>query len=36
MKAAVPHEFKQPLAIQEVDRPKPEDNEVLIAMEVCA
>ena len=35
MKAAVLHEFKRPLTIQEVDRPKPEDNEVLIAVEAC-
>jgi alcohol dehydrogenase, propanol-preferring len=35
MKAAVLHEFKQPLAIQEVDQPKPEDEEVLIAVEAC-
>lgn len=35
MKAAVLHEFKQPLTIQEVDRPKPEEGEVLIAVEAC-
>jgi alcohol dehydrogenase, propanol-preferring len=35
MKAAVLHEFKQPLAIQEVDQPRPEDEEVLIAVEAC-
>jgi alcohol dehydrogenase, propanol-preferring len=35
MKAAVLHEFKQPLAIQEVDQPKPEDEKVLIAVEAC-
>lgn len=35
MKAAVLHEFKQPLAIQEVDPPRPADEEVLIAVEAC-
>jgi propanol-preferring alcohol dehydrogenase len=35
MKAAVLHEFKQPLVIQEIDPPKPEDKEVLIAVEAC-
>ena len=35
MKAAVLHEFKQPLTIQEVDQPKPEAGEVLIAVEAC-
>jgi alcohol dehydrogenase, propanol-preferring len=35
MKAAVLHVFKQPLTIQEVDQPKPADNEVLIAVEAC-
>jgi len=35
MKAAVLHEFKRPLTIQEVDSPKREDNEVLIAVEAC-
>lgn len=35
MKAAVLHEFKQPLTIQEVDRPRPEADEVLIAVEAC-
>jgi propanol-preferring alcohol dehydrogenase len=35
MKAAVLHEFKQPLTIQEVDRPRPEEGEVLIAVEAC-
>ncbi len=35
MKAAVLHEFKQPLTIQEVNRPKPEAGEVLIAVEAC-
>lgn len=35
MKAALLHEFKQPLIIQEVDQPKPEAGEVLIAVEAC-
>lgn len=35
MKAAVLHEFKRPLAIQEVDPPKPEADEVLIEVEAC-
>jgi propanol-preferring alcohol dehydrogenase len=35
MKAAVLHEFKQPLVIQEVDPPRPQDGEVLIAVEAC-
>ena len=35
MKAAVLHEFKQPLTIQEIDRPRPEEGEVLIAVEAC-
>jgi len=35
MKAAVLHEFKQSLTIQEVDQPKPEAGEVLIAVEAC-
>ncbi len=35
MKAAVLHEFKQPLTIQEVDRPRPDEGEVLIAVEAC-
>jgi propanol-preferring alcohol dehydrogenase len=35
MKAAVLREFKQPLTIQEVDPPKPADEEVLIAVEAC-
>jgi alcohol dehydrogenase, propanol-preferring len=35
MKAAVLHEFKQPLTIQEVDPPRPRDDEVLIAVEAC-
>src|SRR5574340_908488 len=35
MKAAVLHEFKQPLAIEEVPRPKPAADEVLIEVEAC-
>ena len=35
MKAAVLHEFKQPLTIQEIAEPKPEAGEVLIAVEAC-
>ena len=35
MKAAVLHEFKTPLTIEEVDPPTPEANEVLIEVEAC-
>jgi len=35
MKAAVLHEFKKPLAIEEVNSPKPESQEVLIEVEAC-
>jgi len=35
MKAAVLHEFKQPLVIQEVERPQPGYEEVLIHVEAC-
>lgn len=35
MKAAVLHEFKTPLTFQEVDSPKPEDEDVLIEVEAC-
>jgi len=35
MKAAVLHEFKRPLAIEEVHSPKPEAQEVLIEVEAC-
>jgi alcohol dehydrogenase, propanol-preferring len=35
MKAAVLHEFKRPLTIQEVDPPRPAAEEVLIAVEAC-
>jgi alcohol dehydrogenase, propanol-preferring len=35
MKAAILCEFKQPLAIEDVDRPKPGAQEVLIEVEAC-
>src|ERR1700740_1516462 len=35
MKAAVLHEFKKPLAIEEVMRPTPGPGQVLIDVEVC-
>lgn len=35
MKAAILHEFKQPLAIEDVARPTPAAGEVLIAVEAC-
>jgi alcohol dehydrogenase, propanol-preferring len=35
MKAAVLHEFKTPLVIEEVPRPAPASGEVLIAVEAC-
>ena len=35
MKAAVLHEFKKPLAIEEVPRPVPGSQEVLIEVEAC-
>ncbi len=35
MKAAILREFKQSLAIEEFDRPKPESHEVLIEVEAC-
>src|ERR1700746_1829406 len=35
MKAAVLHEFKQPLTIEDGARPKPDAHEVLIAVEAC-
>lgn len=35
MKAAVLHEFKEPLAIEEVSRPEPASDEVLIQVEAC-
>lgn len=35
MKAAVLHEFKKPLAIDDVARPAPDANEVLIQVDAC-
>lgn len=35
MRAAILHEFKQTLSMEEVPRPSPEANEVLIAVEAC-
>ena len=35
MKAAVIHEFKQPLVVQDVDVPSPNGDEVLIKVEAC-
>src|SRR5229473_7431630 len=35
MKAAILHEFKKPLAIEEVTRPKPGADEILIEVEAC-
>ena len=35
MKAAVLHEFKKPLAMEEVERPKIQDDDVLIEVEAC-
>ena len=35
MRAAVLHEFKKPLAIEDVPRPVPETNEILIRVEAC-
>jgi len=35
MKAAVLHEFKQPLAIERTSDPKPADGEVLLQVEAC-
>jgi alcohol dehydrogenase, propanol-preferring len=35
MKAAILHHFKQPLSIEEVERPHPEMDEVLIRVEAC-
>ena len=35
MKAAVLHELKKAMAIEEVDRPKPGDDDVLIKVEAC-
>jgi propanol-preferring alcohol dehydrogenase len=35
MKAAVLHEFKTPLTIEDVDQPQPDAHEVLIEVEAC-
>jgi len=35
MKAAILHDFKKPLSIEEVERPHPEMDEVLIQVEAC-
>jgi alcohol dehydrogenase, propanol-preferring len=35
MKAAILHDFKKPLSIEEVERPHPETDEVLIQVEAC-
>jgi propanol-preferring alcohol dehydrogenase len=35
MKAAVLHELKQRLVVEEVERPRPGDNDVLIQVEAC-
>ena len=35
MRAAVLREFKQPLSIEDVDRPQPGDQDVLIEIEAC-
>lgn len=35
MKAAVLREFRQPLSLEDVDRPTPADDEVLIQVEAC-
>jgi alcohol dehydrogenase, propanol-preferring len=35
MKAAILHEFKQPLAIERTSDPKPADGEVLLRVEAC-
>ncbi len=35
MKAAVLHEFKKPLALEDVSRPAPEANDLLIQLEAC-
>ena len=35
MKAAVLHDFKKPLSIEEVELPHPEEDEVLIQVEAC-
>ena len=35
MNAAVLHELKKPLVLEEVERPRPDENEVLIKVEAC-
>ena len=35
MKAAILHDFKSPLSIEEIDRPHPEADEVLIQVKAC-
>jgi alcohol dehydrogenase, propanol-preferring len=35
MKAAVMHELKKPLAVEEMERPQPGESEVLIKVEAC-
>ena len=35
MRAAVLHDFKQPLTLEDIERPKPDANEVLIQVEAC-
>jgi alcohol dehydrogenase, propanol-preferring len=35
MKAAVLHELKKPMAVEEVERPRPGEGEVLIKLEAC-
>src|SRR5260370_30969479 len=35
MKAAILHEFKEPLSIEEVDQPRSDAHEVLIEVQAC-
>jgi len=35
MKAAILHDFKKPLSIEDVERPRPAADEVLIQVEAC-
>lgn len=35
MKAAVVHDFNQPLSIEDVLRPEPGDGQVLVRIEAC-
>jgi alcohol dehydrogenase, propanol-preferring len=35
MKAAILHEFKEPLSIEEVEQPRPDAHEVLIEVQAC-